>query len=417
MLLALAILSAVIWFGLIFFHGKFWQGGPILQPIPPQTHTATIAPEVTVVIPARDEAESIETALSSLLMQDYPGKLSLILVNDRSEDATGALARALPDPHKRLTVLDGADPEAGWSGKLWAVSQGVAEANRQNAGTGGYVMLTDADIVHAPAHIATLVAKAQTDALHMVSEMVELQCESLAERALVPAFVFFFALLYPFAKVNNPASRTAGAAGGTILIRRDTLAEIGGIAALRGALIDDCTLASCVKQNGGRLYLGHSCLAKSIRPYPRAADVWNMIARTAYVQLHFSAILLVLTVLAMLVVWVAPGLLALFGHGVVQWVGLATWLTSMASFLPTLRRFRISPLWALALPLVALFYTAATLGSALNHYRGRGVVWKNRAYRDAIPNSGKQTVNSPTRDAASDSATPRRSGQQSHRPH
>lgn len=392
MLLGLAIFSALIWVGLIFFHGKFWQGGPILRPAPPTPNVADIAPEVTVVIPARDEAEAIETALSSLLTQDYPGKLSLILVNDRSEDETGALARALPDPLNRLTVLDGADPAPGWSGKLWAVSQGVAEANRQSPAQNGYVLLTDADIVHAPAHISTLVAKAQTDALHMVSEMVELQCESLAERALVPAFVFFFALLYPFAKVNNPASRTAGAAGGTILLRRDTLAEIGGIEALRGALIDDCTLATCVKQAGGRLYLGHSCLAKSIRPYPNAQDVWNMIARTAYVQLHFSPILLVLTVIAMGVVWVMPGLLAVFGHGPARWVGLVTWAVSVASFLPTLRRFRLSPLWALTLPFVAVFYTAATIGSAINHYRGRGVVWKNRAYREAIPNAGRVDV-------------------------
>lgn len=392
MLLGLAILSAIIWVGLIFFHGRFWQGGPILRPAAPHTTNADIAPDVTVVIPARDEAESIEAALSSLLGQDYPGKLSLILVNDRSEDETGSLARSLPDPKNRLTVLDGVNPAPGWSGKLWAVSQGVAEANRRHPTQSGYLLLTDADIVHAPAHISTLVAKAQTDALHMVSEMVELQCESLPERALVPAFVFFFALLYPFAKVNNPASRTAGAAGGTILLRRDTLAEIGGIEALRGALIDDCTLAACVKQAGGRLYLGHSCLAKSIRPYPTTRAIWNMITRTAYVQLHFSRVLLVLTVLAMGVVWVMPGLLALFAHGAVQWVGLATWCVSVASFLPTLRRFKLSPLWAFTLPFVAVFYTAATIGSAINHYRGHGVVWKNRAYREAIPHAGRVDV-------------------------
>lgn len=391
MLFGLAVLSALIWFGLIFFHGWFWQAGPILRPEPLGTSPADIMPDVTVVIPARDEAESIEVALSSLLTQDYAGRLSLILVNDRSEDGTGALARALPDPKGRLTVLDGADPESGWSGKLWAVAQGVAEARRQQDANSGYILLTDADIVHAPEHISTLVAKAQTDRLHMVSEMVELQCESLAERALVPAFVFFFALLYPFAQVNNPKSRTAGAAGGTILIRRDMLAEIGWIDALKGALIDDCTLATCVKQAGGRLYLGHSCLARSIRPYPHAVDVWRMIARTAFVQLRYSPLFLVLTVLAMGVVWIAPGLIALFGHGLTRWIGLGTWLVSTGSFVPTLRRFRLSPLWALTLPFVAIFYTAATIGSAVNHYRGRGVVWKNRAYTEAIPNDGRAT--------------------------
>ncbi|GBR54842.1 glycosyl transferase [Acetobacter pomorum] len=389
MTLALAILCATIWIGLIFFHGRFWQAGPILRPADTNRMRMDIAPDVTVVVPARNEAESIQPALSSLLAQDYMGRLSVVLVNDRSTDATGKLARALPDPHARLTVVDGADPSAGWSGKLWAVAQGVAEAERQCADGSGYMLFTDADIIHAPAHVSTLVAKAQTDRLHMVSEMVELQCESLAERALVPAFVFFFTLLYPFAKVNNPKDKTAGAAGGTILLRRDMLRQIGGIEALRGALIDDCTLASCVKQAGGRLYLGHSCLAKSIRPYPTAGDIWRMIARTAYVQLRFSPALLILTVLAMIVVWIAPLALTFLAHGPAQWVGAATLIVSLCAFVPTLLRFRLSPLWALALPFIALFYTAATIGSALNHHRGKGVVWKDRAYTEAIPNDGR----------------------------
>lgn len=396
MILALAIICAIIWAGLIFCHGHFWQAGPILQPSSMANAPADIAPDVTVVVPARDEAESIEVALGSLVQQDYPGTLRVILVNDRSTDGTGKLARALPDPHNRLTVLDGANPEPGWSGKLWAVAQGVDEAERQTPHGSGYIFLTDADIIHAPAHISTLVAKAQADRLHMVSEMVELQCETWAERALVPAFVFFFTLLYPFAKVNNPKDKTAGAAGGTILLRRDMLRQVGGIQALKGALIDDCTLASCVKQAGGKLYLGHSCLARSIRPYPSAADIWRMIARTAYVQLNFSPTLLVLTVLAMLVVWIAPITLALFAHGAAQWIGGAVWLASTLSFLPTLRRFRLSPLWALGLPVIAGFYTAATIGSAVNHHRGRGVVWKNRAYTEAIPNNGR--INTPEQD-------------------
>ncbi|MFT8676046.1 MAG: glycosyltransferase [Acetobacter sp.] len=414
-MMALAVLCALIWTGLIFCHGRFWQAGPILRPAPQIQDSlagstgprpAEIAPDVTIVVPARDEAESIGTALASLLAQAYPGRLSVILVNDRSTDDTAGLARALPDPHGRLSVLDGANPEPGWSGKLWAVSQGVAEAERQNPDGSGYILLTDADIIHAPEHVATLVAKAQADRLHMVSEMVELQCESLAERALVPAFVFFFTLLYPFARVNNPKSRTAGAAGGTILLRRDMLHRIGGIPALKGALIDDCTLAACVKQAGGLLYLGHSCLARSIRPYPGPADIWRMIARTAYVQLRFSPILLVLTVLGMVLVWLAPAMLALFAHGPARWIGAATWLVSIGSFVPTLRRFRLSPLWAVALPLIAVFYTAATIGSAVNHHRGRGVVWKNRAYTQAIPHDGRTNPSEPTGTApAPDSQT------------
>lgn len=392
MLLALAVLCAAIWVGLLFFHGRFWQKGPILAPATPDQIISTAdgsAPAVTIVVPARDEAESIEVALSSLMAQDYPGPLSIILVNDRSADNTGPLARALPDPANRLHVLDGVAPQPGWSGKLWAVSQGVQEAERRATQGDGYILLTDADIIHAPQHVATLVRKAQTDRLHMVSEMVELQCESLAERALVPAFVFFFALLYPFARVNDPKSRTAGAAGGTILLQRDMLRRIGGIDALKGALIDDCTLALCVKQAGGLLYLGHSQLARSIRPYPGPADIWRMITRTAYVQLRFSPLLLALTVLGMLLVWITPALLGLFAHGPAHWIGAATWLASTCSFLPTLRRFKLSPLWALALPFIAVFYTAATVGSAVNHHRGRGVVWKNRSYTDAIPNDGR----------------------------
>jgi hopene-associated glycosyltransferase HpnB len=229
---------------------------------------------------------------------------------------------------------------------------------------------------------ATLVEKAERDRLDQVSEMVALNCESAAERALVPAFVFFFQLLYPFARVNRPGARTAAAAGGTVLIRRSALDRIGGIASLRGALIDDVTLATRVKRSGGTIWLGHSMLARSVRPYPGAADVWRMVARTAYVQLRFSPLLLAGTVLGMIVVWIAPVLTLLAGHGPARWIGGAAWLLSAGSFLPTLRRFRLNPAWALLLPLIGLFYTGATIGSAIDHHRGRGVVWKSRAYRD-----------------------------------
>ncbi|MBO1359312.1 glycosyltransferase [Acetobacter sacchari] len=382
----LAAVCALVWIALIFFHGRFWQAGPILQPASPDTGSHG-APPVVVVVPARDEAESIQACIASLLTQDYAGFLRVVLTDDNSADGTGALARALPDPDGRLTVVNGRPRPAGWSGKLWAVEQGVSRAQEilhaANLPTDGYILLTDADIEHDPIHLATLVAKAETENLDMVSEMVELNCESAAERALVPAFVYFFALLYPFALVNDRRHAMAAAAGGTILIRRTALDRIGGITALRGALIDDCTLAAHVKRSGGGLYLGHSRMARSIRPYPNASDVWRMIARTAYVQLRYSPWLLVGTVLAMVVTWIAPMGLALFTHGAPRFVGLIVWIVLMASFLPTLRRFRISPLWALALPFVSIFYTAATIGSAIDHHRGRGVRWKNRAYTDA----------------------------------
>jgi hopene-associated glycosyltransferase HpnB len=211
---------------------------------------------------------------------------------------------------------------------------------------------------------------------------VLLHCESAAERALVPAFVYFFQLLYPFAQVANPGRRMAGAAGGTILIRRRALARIGGIAAVRGALIDDVALGRAVKHSGGRIWLGHTTRARSIRLYPAFGDIWAMIARTAYVQLGFSPVKLAGTVLGMLLVWLLPPVAALLCHGLARWFGLLAWVLMAASFLPSLRRYRRSPLWSPFLPLIALFYMAATVGSALNHLRGRSVMWKNRVYAD-----------------------------------
>jgi hopene-associated glycosyltransferase HpnB len=296
-------------------------------------------------------------------------------VDDGSTDGTGAISRRLADP--RLTVLTGAPRPAGWSGKLWAVAQGVREA-----GEAELILLTDADIVHEAAHISTLVAQAQEQDLDMVSEMVALACDSPAERTLVPAFVFFFQLLYPFAWINAPRRRTAAAAGGTILVRRAALRRIGGIEAVRGALIDDVALAAAVKQ-GGPIWLGHATLARSVRPYPQVGDIWRMITRTAYVQLRFSPLLLVGTVLAMVLTWLVPPFAALFSAGAALWLGLAAWALLAASYLPTLRRFGRSPVWAPFLPLVAAFYTAATIGSAANHHLGRGVAWKGRAYQGA----------------------------------
>jgi hopene-associated glycosyltransferase HpnB len=325
-----------------------------------------------VVVPARDEAASIGSCLRSLLAQTYDGPFRIVLVDDGSQDGTAEIAAGFPDP--RLTVLPGAERPVGWSGKLWALDQGIALA-----GDAEWLLLTDADIEHRLEHVATLVAKAQAEGLDLVSEMVALNCESLAERALVPAFVFFFALLYPFALVNDSGSRVAAAAGGTVLIRAAALRRIGGIAAMRGALIDDVTLAGLIKQ-GGRIWLGHSQLAASIRPYPHAADVWRMVARTAFVQLRYSPWLLAGTVLAMGLVWVVPPVAAVAGHGAARLAGALGWAAMMVAYVPTLRRFGLSVAWAVFLPVTAVFYTAATVGSAVDYWRGRGVVWKRRSY-------------------------------------
>ncbi|HBK04666.1 MAG TPA: glycosyl transferase [Acetobacteraceae bacterium] len=366
----LAVLSVLIWLYLLFAHGKFWQAGPVL----PVTYPAA-TPPVAIVVPARDEAPMIEATLRSLLAQDYGGPLRVILTDDNSTDGTGDIARAIGD--SRLTVIVGAPRPAGWSGKLWAVSQGVAEA-----GDAELVLLTDADIVHDPAHVSSLVSRIERFNLDMVSEMVRLACDSWAERALVPAFVFFFQLLYPFAWVNDGLKATAAAAGGTILIRQRALRRIGGIESVRGALIDDVALAAAVKK-GGRIWLGHSDLARSVRPYPSVADIWRMIARTAFVQLRYSFALLVATTFGMALVWLLPPAMALFGHGMVFWCGVAGWLMLAGSYMPTLGRFGRSWLWAPVLPLIATFYLAATIGSAANHYLGRGVAWKGRAYQGA----------------------------------
>jgi hopene-associated glycosyltransferase HpnB len=371
----LTLLALAVWCGLILFHGRYWQSGPIL-PLAP--HGLRLPP-MDIVVPARDEAPGVAAAIGSLTRQAIPGggAVRVILVDDGSTDGTADLAAKAAEgaPHP-LTIVAGAPKPPGWSGKLWAVSQGLA------ASTADLVLLTDADITHEPDHLARLAAKAEAEDLDLVSEMVLLHCESLAERALVPAFVYFFQLLYPFAQVSDPRHRMAGAAGGTVLIRRRALDRIGGIAAVRGALIDDVALGRAVKRSGGRIWLGHTTRARSIRLYPEFRDIWAMIARTAYVQLGFSPLKLAGTVVGMLLVWLLPPIAAIFGQGLARWFGLAGWALMAGSFLPSLRRYRLSPLWSLFLPLIALFYMAATVGSAVNHMRGRSVLWKNRVYAD-----------------------------------
>jgi hopene-associated glycosyltransferase HpnB len=360
----IALLSLLVWIYLCVAHGKFWMSGPELAPAVP-----TELPDVDIVVPARDEAQSIGPAIASLLAQDYAGRFRVILVDDNSADGTAERAGSAP----HLDVIRGEPKPAGWSGKLWALNQGVA------AGSAPVVLFTDADIVHDPRHLSALVARLQGPRVDLVSEMVRLNCTSFAERALVPAFVYFFQMLYPFARVNAPGSRIAAAAGGTVLIRREALQRIGGIEAIKQALIDDVALAKAVKASGA-IYLGHSALAASIRPYPCFADVWRMISRTAFTQLRCSAALLGLTLLGLWLVWLVPAWALVFGHGRERAFGLAAIALAATSYLPTLARYGRSRVWALALPLIAVFYMAATVASALNHWRGVGANWKNRAY-------------------------------------
>jgi hopene-associated glycosyltransferase HpnB len=356
--------SLLIWLYLFFAHGRFWQSAPQLPPATPPEF-----PPVDIVVPARDEAATIGPVIRSLLAQDYAGEFRVILVDDNSTDGTAAAAGAA----SQLSILSLRSKPAGWSGKLWALSQGVA------ASRAPLLLFTDADIVHDPRHLSALVAKLLQSQLDLVSEMVRLECSSFAERALVPAFVYFFQMLYPFQKVNDARSPVAAAAGGTVLIRREALERAGGIDSIKDALIDDVALARAVKPCGA-IFLGHSGLAASIRPYPRFADIWQMISRTAFTQLRYSAALLILTLLGLCWVWLVPAAALLFAHGWRLGCAVVAFGLSAASYQPTLARYGRSPLWAFALPLIALFYMAATLGSALNYWRGRGALWKARAY-------------------------------------
>ena len=369
MLLSLLCLAA--WVYLIGFHGRFWHSSPTL----PASRPREFAP-VAVVVPARNEAESIARSLGSLLAQDYAGGLSVILVDDNSTDDTAAIASSL-EHDERLTIISGQPLPAGWSGKLWAVHQGLAH---EKAGAAEYVLLTDADIEHAPGHIAALVAKAQSERLDLVSEMVRLHCSTAAERALIPAFIFFFQMLYPFAWVGDRTRRAAGAAGGTMLVSQAALRRIDGVSRIRHHLIDDCALAREIKSSGGAIWLGHAEQAHSARVYADWREVWNMIARTAYVQLGLSPLLLAGCIAGMALLYLAPPWLALFAHGAARWLALAAWLLMALSFQPTLRRYGRSALWGVALPAVALFYLGATIASAWRHYGGRGGGWKDRVY-------------------------------------
>jgi hopene-associated glycosyltransferase HpnB len=364
------------WLYLIAARGTFWlasvrdDGSPSLQ---------TPWPAVVAVVPARDEADCVADSIGSLLDQDYLGAFSVILVDDQSGDGTAAIAlRAakMRDASDRLTIVSGQTPPAGWMGKTWAQQQGVELALRQSPPP-PYLLLTDADIVHAPDTLAWLVAQAQSKASVLTSLMAKLHCESFAERMLIPAFIFFFQMLYPFRWVNGPHRATGAAAGGCMLVRSDALARAGGIAAIRDAVIDDCALAIRLKACGP-IWLGLTERVRSIRTYPALRDIRQMVARSAYAQLKYSPILLVGTVVGMALVYVVPVLFALFGSGLAQGLGLVSWGLMAVGFAPTLRFYRMSLLWGAALPAIAAVYMAFTIDSAYQHARRGGGMWKGR---------------------------------------
>lgn len=399
--LLLTVLSLITWIILLCFRGQFWQAD---QKLEASTTALEILPSVCAIIPARNEAELLPITLRSLFLQDYSGTLSIILVDDHSTDDTSIVAQKVAEDSpksRQFNVISAQSLPPGWTGKLWAIEQGIRHAQTLTPQP-DYFLLTDADIEHDGTTLRQLVAKAQRESLDLVSLMVLLRCQSFWEKILIPAFVFFFQKLYPFRWVNNPNNSTAAAAGGCILIHREALNRIGGIQSVRQALIDDCALAYAVKSSNtdkgilsrltssivpekkGRIWLGLSSSTRSLRPYPTLSSIWEMVARTAFTQLNYSPLLLLGTLLGMTIIYIIPTISVILGLLTENWLttiaGLITWILMAIAYYPTLRLYKGSPLLAFGLPAIAFLYTLMTLDSALRHWRGQGGAWKGRVY-------------------------------------
>ncbi|WGD44344.1 glycosyltransferase [Streptomyces cathayae] len=374
-----AAVSLAAWLWLLLFQGFFWRTDVRL----PSRREPEAWPSVCVVVPARDEAAVLPASLPSLLAQDYPGRAEVFLVDDGSTDGTGELARELAGRPGSLPLTVGSpgEPPAGWTGKLWAVRHGIELAR---ARAPEYLLLTDADIAHAPDSLRRLVAAARTGGFDVVSQMARLRVESAWERLVVPAFVYFFAQLYPFRRIGRQGTRTAAAAGGCVLLRAEAAERARIPDAIRQAVIDDVALARAVKAGGGRVWLGLADRVDSVRPYPRLDDLWRMVSRSAYAQLRHSPVLLAGTVVGLALVYLVPPVAVVAGlaagdRGAVA-VGAAAWLVMAGTYLPMLRYYR-QPLWlAPLLPFTAFLYLLMTVDSAVRHHRGRGAAWKGRTY-------------------------------------
>ena len=388
--LAITVLSLAIWVILLGLRGQFWRAD---QREEVQLTDISFWPSVCAVVPARNEADLLPVTLRSLLMQDYPGSLTVLLIDDHSTDGTAKVAESVAqalDKRWQLNILSGELLPTGWTGKLWAMEQGISYAQKLIPPP-EYFLLTDADIEHDASNLRKLIAKAEQENLDLVSLMVLLRCKSFWEQLLIPAFVFFFQKLYPFRWVNDPLNSTAAAAGGCILITREALTRINGFQEVRQALIDDCALAEAVKSTGGYkqdgkggIWLGLSRLTHSLRPYPSLSSIWDMVARTAFTQLNYSPWLLLGTLIGMSLIYLVPPVGAILGGLTGNWlimsVSLCIWLLMAIAYLPTLRLYGCSPLLAFCLPAIALIYTLMTLDSALRHWQKRGGSWKGRVY-------------------------------------
>lgn len=378
----LAGISLAIWTGLTFFRAAFWQVRASDGDAAGQEPLSRW-PRVVAVVPARNEAETIERCVESLVRQDYAGELQLMVVDDHSEDGTGALASiAAQSAGKvaRATILQAEDVQAGWTGKLWALHRGISNAAPSQP---EYYWFTDADIVHSPDTLRRLVAKAESQRLDLASLMVLLQAKTIPEKLLIPAFLYFFLMLYPPKWIADRNVRTPGAAGGCILLRREILERIGGISAIRAEVIDDCALAGAVKRSGGSIWMGLTENSVSLRSYTTFGEIRDLVARTAFTQLRYSSLLLVGTIAGMLLTYVAPVIFSFHTQPLIWRMSLAAWALMTLTYLPTVRFYRLSPLWAPLLPLAAIFYSYATCFSAVRYRMGRGGQWKGRAQAPA----------------------------------
>jgi hopene-associated glycosyltransferase HpnB len=383
----LACAAVLAWLFLLLGRHFFWRAEPRLQPM---HRRLPDAPPVQVVIPARDEAETIETTVRSLLAQNYPGFLDIVVVDDRSADATAEIVHTLiPEtgPRRTLECISNSERPAGWSGKLWAIKTGLDHLETK-AEPPDILLLTDADIAHDPASLSSLLKIMVNENRDLVSVMVRLRNLSFWERLLIPPFVFFFQMLYPFAAVNRDDRDMAAAAGGCVLLKREALKDAGGIEAIKGALIDDVALGRLMKlrPNGRkRIWLGHAEHTISVRAYEDLPSIWHMVARTADTQLGHSLLNLAGTIIGMVVIYLLPpfSLLTLPLHqdSVLGFMGLAAWLLMSTAYMPTLRLYQASVFWAPSLPIAALFYVAMTVDSARRHRQGKGGVWKGRAFQ------------------------------------
>jgi len=374
-MLLIAAVPALIWLYLLLAHGDFWRISRHFTPAPAQRD---LARKIVAIIPARDEAALIGDTVNSLLRQEFAGSVHVIVIDDGSADGTGVAAldeAARLGASAALTVIHGAPVPPGWSGKVWAMAQGVEAAAALDP---DYLLFTDADIHHDADNVAALVTLAEAHHRDLVSYMVRLSTTSFAERCLIPAFVFFFFSLYPPAWIASPRRRTAGAAGGCILIRPQALARSGGLQSIRSQIIDDCALARAIKAAGGSLWLGLTRTARSTRPYGTFSQIGRMISRTAFNQLHHSYWLLAATMLGLFCTYLLPALLLLSGQPAPVALGAAAWALMSIGYAPMIRFYGLSPLWSVCLPAIAVFYAAATLCSALQYRLGRGGSWKGR---------------------------------------